>query len=172
MIKAPTTAFRAHNPKWSFSPTSGVGAALFGGRFNRVGDEALYFGLRYETAVLEATQGFPAKMQPLTIVRYDVDCSDIVDLTDAKERKRLQVELSDLACSWKLLATEGKAVPTWDLVDRFKAEGAAGIIVRSFSTGAKRTDKNLVLWKWGTDLPHRVVAVDDEGRLPTGSRST
>ena len=34
------------------------------------------------TAWREAQQGFPFKAQPLTICQYDVDCADVVDLTD------------------------------------------------------------------------------------------
>jgi RES domain-containing protein len=29
--------YRAHNPRWSFAPYSGEGAARYGGRFNPVG---------------------------------------------------------------------------------------------------------------------------------------
>src|SRR5208283_3004562 len=58
--------YRAHNPRWAFSPTSGEGAARHGGRFNPVGVPALYMSRRMETAWLEAQQGFAFKAQPLT----------------------------------------------------------------------------------------------------------
>lgn len=74
--------FRAHNPRWSFTPLSGDGAALHGGRFNLDGTPALYTSLRMETAWLEAQQGFPFKPQPLTICGYDVDSEPVLDLTD------------------------------------------------------------------------------------------
>jgi RES domain-containing protein len=35
--------YRAHNPKWAFTPTSGAGAAVSGSRVNRPGINALYF---------------------------------------------------------------------------------------------------------------------------------
>ncbi|TIO05675.1 MAG: RES domain-containing protein, partial [Mesorhizobium sp.] len=36
-------------PKWAFLPTSGAGAAMDGGRFNRPGIEALYLGVHPST---------------------------------------------------------------------------------------------------------------------------
>ena len=67
--------FRAHNPRWAFTPVSGEGARRYGGRFNRPGLPALYTSLSLETAWLEAQQGFPFKAQPMTICAYRVDCA-------------------------------------------------------------------------------------------------
>ena len=50
-------AFRAHDPRWSFKPLSGDGAALYGGRYNRKGVPELYLALDAITAVREITQG-------------------------------------------------------------------------------------------------------------------
>jgi len=36
-------------PKWAFLPTSGAGAAIDGGRFNRPGVEALYLSRSAQT---------------------------------------------------------------------------------------------------------------------------
>lgn len=165
-MKAPPTAFRAHNPLWSHSPVSGDGAARHGGRFNRLGQPALYLSVRYETAVLEASQGFRHKMQPLTIVQYDVDCDDIVDLTDPAERRAWNAPPRLLGSAWLALARAGATAPTWELAERMRKSGAAGILVRSFAPGATLRDVNLVLWRWGNRRPHKVVAIDDEGRLP------
>lgn len=44
-------------PKWAFLPTSGAGAAIDGGRFNRLGVEALYLSLWAQTALEEYQQG-------------------------------------------------------------------------------------------------------------------
>jgi RES domain-containing protein len=171
VIKAPATAFRAHNPLWSGTPESAQGALTYGGRFNPPGVSALYLSVRYETAVLEASQGFKNKMQPLTIVQYDIDCTHIIDLTDAAERRRQKIDMRDLGCAWKLLASNGAPVPSWEIAERLKTQAAAGILVKSFAPGAKRRDVNLVLWTWGSRLPHRVRAVDDERRLPGPRRS-
>ncbi|MFW7270019.1 RES family NAD+ phosphorylase [Gluconacetobacter sp. Hr-1-5] len=72
--------FRAHNPRWSFTPLSGDGAALHGGRFNPAGTPTLYTSLRMETAYLEAQQGFQFKPHPLAIRACDVDSESVLDL--------------------------------------------------------------------------------------------
>src|SRR3546814_4807925 len=68
--------FRGHDPAWSFSPVSGEGAAITGGRFNRKGEPTLYLALDIMTAVSECTQGFSHRLQPLTMCEYDVDRSE------------------------------------------------------------------------------------------------
>jgi RES domain-containing protein len=159
-------AYRAHNPRWEWSPLSGEGARIHGGRFNAKGTPALYLALELSTAILEFNQGLPLRLvPPVTIVSYSVDCDDIVDLTDAAELKRVGVAPADMACAWKLLAETGRPVPSWALADRMRAGGAAGIVVPSYSPGAPTGTKNLVLWHWTDDLPHRVRTYDPEGVL-------
>jgi len=163
--------YRAHNPRWSFAPHSGDGAARYGGRFNPPGVPALYTSRRMETAWLEAQQGFPFKAQPLTICAYEVDCADIADLGDSDGRRGLGLDLADLACAWEDLAARGIAPPSWQLSSRLIREGYAGIIVPSFAPGAAPTDRNVVFWRWSDALPHKVLVVDDESRLPRDGRS-
>lgn len=150
--------YRAHNPRWAFKPSSGAGAALHGGRFNRVGVETLYTSLRVETAWLEAQQAFPFKAQPMTMCAYEVDCEDVVDLTG--------VTPNDLACAWEDLADRKLTPPSWALADRLIAAGQAGILVRSFAPGTTPTDVNAVFWRWTDYPPHKVAVIDHNGRLP------
>jgi RES domain-containing protein len=164
-------AYRAHNPAWSWQPLSGEGARLHGGRFNAKGVPALYLSLSYSTAVLEATQGFGQRFPPLTLVTYDVDCEDIADLRKPSVRKSLRVKDDDLACAWMLLAAEGRRVPSWEIAARLMRRDLAGIIVRSFATGATPEDANLVLWSWSVTLPNSVRVVDPGRRLPRDGRS-
>ena len=93
-------AFRAHDPRWSFSPLSGQGAAITGGRFNLKHQAALYLALDPMTAILEVTQGFSSRLHPLTLCEYDVDCEDIADLCDADAREALGISFDDMACAW------------------------------------------------------------------------
>ncbi len=158
-------AYRAHNPKWSWAPTSGEGARRHGGRFNRRGTPALYLSAKVTTAISEASQGFGNRFPPLTLVTYDVDCSDLADLSTPAGRKDHKTPATQLACPWKLLAHRGELVPTWHLADRLIASGHAGLIVRSFATGATAQDLNLVLWTWSDCLPHKVEAFDPDKRL-------
>lgn len=164
-------AYRAHNPRWSFAPHSGDGAARYGGRFNPVGAPALYTCRRMETAWLEAQQGFPFKAQPLTICAYEVDCTDIADLSDEDGRRDLGVAMADLACAWEDLAARGVEPPSWHLARRLISDGYAGIIVPSFALGAGPIDRNIVFWRWSDELPHKVLVIDDEARLPRDERS-
>ncbi len=81
-MKLTRTVYRAHNPRWAWAPDSGNGAAAVGGRCNPVGMPALYTSFRFQTAWLEAQQAFMFKPQPLTLCAYEVDCEDVLDLTD------------------------------------------------------------------------------------------
>ncbi len=50
---ADVTVYRMHVPRWAVAPTSGAGAAKYGGRANRPGVEALYLAMKTETAIHE-----------------------------------------------------------------------------------------------------------------------
>ena len=165
-MKLAGLVYRAHNPKWAFAPDSGEGAAVAGGRFNPVGMPALYTALRFETAWLEAQQAFPFKAQPMTLCAYDVDCEDVLDLTDVNTLTEHGITPEDLACPWKDLSTRGIRPPSWQITERLFAANTAGIIVRSFATGAVAADVNVVFWDWAPDPPHQVRVINDDRRLP------
>jgi len=122
--------------------------------------------LRPETAWLEAQQGFAFKAQPLTICQYEVDCADVVDLTDPAVLAVLSVDEPELGCAWERIVDDGQIPPSWHLADRLEAEGIAAILVRSFAPGATPHDVNAVFWRWERSPPHMVKVVDDGGRLP------
>lgn len=166
-----TRVFRAHHPRWAFAPHSGEGAARHGGRFNPKGIPALYTSRRVETAWLEAQQGFPFKPQPLTICAYDVDCEDVVDLTDPAELARLAIAPADLSAPWENIASRGKLPPTWTVARQLFGDGVAGVIVPSFAPGAGGADANVVFWRWSDSSPHRVRVIDDWDRLPKDDSS-
>lgn len=163
--------YRGHDPAWSFSPLSGEGAAIRGGRFNRKGEPALYLSLDVITAVGECTQGLTQRLQPLTMCEYDVDCEDIADLRATSGRSRHRVKLADVACPWLTFQLAGKEAPSWKVADRLQAAGHAGIIVPSFVPGAAPASSNLILWTWSSDPPHRVQVFDPSGRLPKNQLS-
>jgi len=76
-----------------------------------------------------------------------------------------------MACAWMNFLVDSKRPPSWAIHDRLKGQGAAGIIVPSFAPGADDVDQNLVLWRWGENLPHRVKVYDPSGRLPRNQLS-
>ena len=157
--------YRAHNPQWSWSPLSGEGARRHGGRFNRRGVAALYASLDPLTAIREA-QPLGRPMQPLVLCAYEVDAEPVFDALDEESRRNLGVSDADLACpAWEADMLAGTVPASQALADRLIAAGHAGLRVRSFASGTGADDINLVLWRWGTDPPVRVVLVDDEDRL-------
>ena len=164
-------AYRAHNPYWSFDPLSGDGAKRHGGRFNPQGMPALYLALSPTVALAEYNQGFPHRPQPVTLCAYEVDCADIIDLTDAAELSRLQTSNEVLSNPWEMHLAMKQMPPTWELTTQLINAGAAGIIVPSYARNAPENGKNLVLWRWSDIFPHQVLLIDDYERLPKNQDS-
>lgn len=163
--------FRAHDPNWAWSPLSGAGAALKGRRFNWPGLATLYLSLNFNTVFREVSGGFAHRLTPYVLCSYDVDCEDIADLRTDTGRAALGVALSDLACAWANALIAGEEPESWGMVRRLIADGYAGALVPSFANGATADDQNLVLWRWGPDLPHKVTVYDPTGKLPRNQLS-
>jgi RES domain-containing protein len=171
-VKFAGTCYRFHDPRWSFAPTSGAGAAIHGGRFNPKGVEALYLALNVETAFVEISQGLAEKFKPAVLISYEVDCDDVVDLRTDADRRRAGVAPADMACAWFGDIAAGREPPSWTIARRCVERGTAGILVPSFAAGADTgRHQNLVLWRWQSELPHRVRVHDPDGRLPKDQRS-
>jgi RES domain-containing protein len=162
---------RAHDPNWSWSPLSGAGAALKGRRFNWPRLETLYLSLGVNTVFLEVSGGFAHRLTPYVLCSYDVDCEDIADLRTDAGRSSFGVRIEDLACAWADALMAGKEPESWLAARRLIAGGRAGILVPSFANGATVNDQNLVLWRWGPDLPHKVTVYDPTGKLPRNQLS-
>jgi RES domain-containing protein len=158
-------AYRGHDPQWAYDPYSGEGARISGGRFNRRGDAALYLACDIATVIVEVTQSFASRLPPILICEYDVDCEHIADLSDDNTRRDLGIDLADLSGAWLDYQRAGRLAPSQAVAAFLKAEGYAGIIVRSFARQATDANHNLVLWDWGPEPPHRVNVHDPEGRL-------
>ena len=165
------TCYRAHDPKWAFSPLSGDGAKTHGGRFNPRGVPALYLALTIEGMFVEMGHGFARRFDPLTVCTYDVDVEDIVDLRDDAGRKANGVDWTDLNCSWADDIANGRRPASWRLAERLIGKGRTGVLVPSFARRARPDMTNLVLWKWGPALPHHVEVHDPSGRLPKDQTS-
>jgi RES domain-containing protein len=125
----------------------------------------LYLSLDVMTSFGECTQGFTKRLQPLTMCEYDVHCEDVADLRDDAARLGHGVARDELDCAWLTCQLAGKEAPSWLAADRLKASGHSGIVVPSFVPGATAANLNLVLWRWGPDLPHKVDVCDPSGRL-------
>lgn len=165
------TGYRAHDPRWAWKPTSGEGAAAKGGRFNAVGTPALYLASTMEGMLVEVGHGFGHRIDPLTICSYDVNVDDVLDLRSDAARAAAAVDLADMACPWAYDLAQRRTPASWDLSRLLIAKGAAGILCPSFATGARPDMFNLVLWRWGATLPHRVEVHDPDKRLPRDQSS-
>jgi RES domain-containing protein len=171
-VRFQSVCYRAHDPKWAFAPLSGEGARLKGGRFNAKGQDALYLALTIEGMFLEMGHGLAHRFDPLTVCCYDVDVSNIADLRTDADRNKAGVSLSDLACPWALDMAAGRQPASWTIVANLLRTGHAGLIAPSFARGTQPDlHHNLILWKWGPDLPHRVTVQDPNHRLP-GNQSS
>lgn len=126
-----------------FSPTSGEGARLYGGRWNRKGCAALYLAADAVTAVAEYYQGLS---KPGTLVPYLLDSRRIADLTTRTAQACDTRVAEALAANWKAMALlDGKTPPSWTLADELIAAGAEGAFVPSVQNPGGR---NLILWQW------------------------
>ena len=156
--------YRALNPIYAREPLSGRGAELYGGRFNPKGVPALYASLSVLTALREANQ--VGHLQPTTLVSYDAEIDAVFDANDAGALAAAGMDWDALRdASWRdQMRADGEA-RTQRFARRLMAEGFNALMVRSFAPGAAPGDLNLVLWRWGSDLPSRVTLIDDENRL-------
>lgn len=163
--------YRLIDPKWSWAPDSGAGSAKVGGRFNRKGQGALYTATDPMTAFREVQYGL-ARTQPFVVCTYEVDCEDILDLTDPEVRASFGITPAELSCDWRYQYHVLKKDPqSWLLADRLVNQGIAGIRIHSFAKGASLLDTNLVFWAWSESLPHQVKVIDDHKALPQNQDS-
>lgn len=121
---------------------------------------------------LEFGHGLSHRFDPLTVCAYDVDVADVIDLRTDTDCKNAGIVPTELSCPWALDVAEGREPASWKLANKFQKAGIAGLLVRSYAHGAKiDLHHNLVLWKWGTELPHKVTVHDSSLRLPHSQES-
>lgn len=159
-----TPLFRAHNPYWSYTPLSGVGAARAGGRFNRPGCSALYLSLDQATSAAEYQQDNDLT-EPYLQVAYVANLPDLVDL------RLLDDEWDELwkdwDCDWRQLYVDGNEPPTWLLFDMLVDSEATGLI---FPSIARKGGINVVLYTDALD-PAWLLAHDPNNLLPKDQSS-
>jgi len=127
---------------------------------------ALYLALSIEGMFVEQGHGLAYRFGPLTVWAYDIDMDGLVDLRTERDCTIAGVEPSGLGCAWRLDIAEGRVPASWIVARRLFAEGASGILVPSFATGARPGTANLVAWRWGREPPRQVKVWDPDRRLP------
>ena len=160
---AGTLVYRAHTPEWASRPTSGAGAALKGGRFNREGVEALYVALDEVTALREYQQTSPF-LPPCTICSYTVSLENLVDLRQLSHGE----PWDDLWHSWQedwrhLKFDLHIEPPTWVLGDLVLGAGHTGIIFPSMTNPG---GVNVVVFNVQIKGGSKIEVNDPDGRLP------
>lgn len=164
LLDAGTPLFRAHNPRWSFQPLSGTGAARAGGRFNRPGTPALYLSMEEATCAAEYRQD-NYLTEPYLLVAYISSLPDLVDLRLVDDD--WDPLWHDWNCDWRQMFVDGTEPPSWYLGETVLEAGIVGLI---FPSLARSGGLNIVLF---TDRlqPEWLAPHDPNGLLPQDQSS-
>jgi RES domain-containing protein len=150
-------------PKWAHVPTSGEGAALDGGRFNRPGVEALYLSRAAQTALDEYRQG-ASITPPATLAAYKVTLDQVADLSSGYDPEHWDAEWSEWNCAWRKIARIDKQTPpSWRLSDKLISAGRRGLLFPSLQHAG---GTNLVIFIASLAASDSVEAHDPDRRLP------
>ena len=128
--------------------TSGDGAGYYGGRWNPPGIKAVYMSLDPITATKESYQEFTKfgfetnSIRPRVIVGVKLKLRRLLDLTDARVRRRLGFRLDELMEEdWHSIQCAGDESWTQAIGRGCRSAGFEGLIVHS---ARNRRGKNVV----------------------------
>lgn len=158
---ATVTLWRAFVPRWAHLPLSGEGAARFGGRWNPVGEPAIYAARELSTAWAEYNQGFV--QHPALIARLELEGATLADLTQATALDRLGESAAIHRCEWRAEMDAGATPQTHLLRERLLGDGFDGVVYPSFMSPGGTC---VALWRWNGEGEPTLRVVDPEGRLP------
>lgn len=160
--------YRYLTPKWAFVPLSGAGAASEGGRFNRVGIEALYLAQAPQTALEEYRQD-STLVPPATLASYILSLGSVVDLSDGYDPDHWSSDWTQWDCPWRRIARIDRVVPpSWSLADKVISDGHAGIL---FPSMRHPGGTNLVIFNSNLTATDNLRVHDPDGRLPKDQSS-
>lgn len=160
--------YRYLTPRWSHLPTSGAGAAVNGGRFNRPGVEALYLSTDPETALAEYRQD-ASIAPPATLAAYRVSADEIVDFSAGFTAGPWSAAWSEWRVNWKYVArVEGDIPPSWLLADDLIRASRRGLL---FPSTRRTGGVNLVLFCANLTAGDTVAVHDPHGDLPSDQSS-
>ncbi len=155
-------------PKWAFVPTSGAGAAMVGGRFNRIGVEALYLSRAPQTALEEYRQG-SSLTRPATLAAYKIDLQQVVDFSAGYDPNVWAAAWASWDCDWrKIYNILGKIPPSWPLADAAISAGYGGILFPSLRHPG---GTNLVVFGANLSASDSVEVHDPDESLPKDQSS-
>ncbi len=163
---APVVLWRALVPRWSWMPLSGEGAARFGGRWNPVGEPAIYAAREMSTAWAEYNQGFV--QHPALIVRMELEGARLADLTDPDIMDELDIPDDIHEAQWRADLDAGREPEPHRERRRLLKRRFHGVVYPSFMS---RGGTCVALWRWNRPGWPVLKVVDPEGRLPKSPAS-
>ncbi|MDI6029351.1 RES family NAD+ phosphorylase [Corticibacterium sp. UT-5YL-CI-8] len=150
-------------PKWAFLPTSGAGAAIDGGRFNRPGVEALYLSQAPQTALEEYKQGASIS-PPATLAAYKITLTEVADLSQGFDPDAWDDAWREWDCPWRRIARIDRKTPSsWKLADQVITAGFRGILFPSLRHAG---GTNLVIFLANLVEGDAIEVHDPDHRLP------
>lgn len=158
--------WRAYVPRWAHAPMSGDGAAVFGGRWNAVGQPCLYAACELSTAWAEYNQGFV--QHPATIVQLRLEGARLADLTDEQTLASFGQSPDIHRTQWRADLDEGLMPLTHRLAAALQKEGYDGALYPSFMSPGGTC---VALWWWNEPGGPTLSVSDPDNRLPKGPAS-
>jgi RES domain-containing protein len=160
--------YRYLTPKWSFTPLSGAGASIDGGRFNRPGVDALYLSRAPQTALEEYRQGATIPL-PATLAAYKVTLGKIADLSAGYDPEIWEKGWAQWNCNWRKIARIDNKIPfSWRLSDSLIIAGFQGLLFPSLHHAG---GTNLVIFHANLTGADTIQVHDPDGALPRDQSS-
>jgi RES domain-containing protein len=160
------TLWRAFVPRWAHAPLSGEGAARFGGRWNPVGEAAIYAALELSTAWAEYNQGFV--QHPALIACLKLKDATVADLRDEAVLSRFGETPAIHRTEWRDCLERGEEPATHRLRGELIGAGFHAALYPSFMS---RGGSCIALWRWNAPGAPKLSVVDPEQRLPESQAS-
>lgn len=160
--------YRVIVPRWSHLPTSGYGAAIRGGRFNRPTLEALYLSQTAEAALAEYRQ-HARLLPPGMLVTFLASRLRVIDFSKGYVADTWDPLWAEYSCNWRQLAFDKEVEPpSWVLADMALDAGAVGIL---FPSMIHANGTNLVLFNSSTFPASTLRVYDPQQQLPRDAQS-